>query len=180
METNKTEQKSGFLTTTNILIGGAVILLILAYAFRNQLMAMLGMGEAEEEVKVKEGRSQTAPPTGVAAPSVAISPGNYFVSGAAIDKAVQGKFDKWKDMSMGEYNALYGKIDSLFGSGKKNDKDVPWNVSYAQAFFKGMNIKPTPSNAEIFKNEIQEYINNPAHLPNWEVDNKPAGYFLTA
>ena len=177
MEPNN-NQPTGMSTTMKIVLSAGVSILILLFVFRDKIAAILGFGESPSVGAAdSKTRSQTQT-TSTTAPSVAISPGNYFVSGAAIDKVVQGKFDKWKDMNKDEYNAFYGKVDQLFGHGKANDKDVPWNVSYAQAFFKGMNLKPIPAYVEIFKNELQEYLNNPAKIPNWEVDSTPAGQFL--
>lgn len=176
---NNQQQSSG---NNMFLIGGIIVFLLIlagvAYAYftKNQTMPSVssGAGGAGGSGEGVTGTKTTA--------KLRV---NDYVSGEAINKRQLSNYAPYVDLSftaddrkktdaptkarISQYDAYWGKIDSLFG-------DAANNEPYVTGFMKGMNLALKHDLVAIFKDQIQEYLNNDAKLPHWEVTTK--GQFL--
>ena len=165
--TTVTPSAGGMSTTTMALIAVAVLV------FGAFLYTKMKASPAAVAPKMGSGADGSAP---VVAPGPDTScKSSDFVNCAAVAKRKAGNYAAYSgSMTPANVNGFYGTSTNLFGAAK-DDKGLDWNAAYAWAFLIGLNLDATASNLQIFKSYIQEYINNPSHLANWEV--KP-GQFL--
>lgn len=178
-----TDNGQSFISKYGLWIALAIVLLI-GFANADKIKSMLGMGETKMPSASSGSNgidTQQAPAVATPAAQPKKIVGNDYVSGDAINKVLLGNYEKYKVLIpegtkrldsnkklWEKYDGYWGKIDELFGPAKDNEPAV-------SAFLKGMNLAWRPDYVAIFKDYIQEYINNPAHLSHWEV---AVGQFL--
>jgi hypothetical protein len=105
---------------------------------------------------------------------------NDYVSGEAINKRQLSNYAAWSDLGLKGENAVEDKkvpakkakwdqYDAFWGAIDKHFGDPSANEPYVTGFMKGMNLAQKHDLVAIFKDEIQQYLDNDAKLPHWEV-----------
>lgn len=153
----------GMSTTTMALIAIAVLVF---GAFLYTKMSTPAPGAATPPVAPKMGSGADSTTTD----SSAACKSSDIIDCAAVAKRKSGNFKPYQG-AISNVGAFYSTGGSLFGNpdGKNTNTNLAWG------FLIGLNVDATASNLQIFKQYIQEYIDNPAHLMNYEVT---AGQFL--
>ena len=185
---SKTESTGGI---SGYVIGGIVLVVLLLigaaylYVSKNTTMPAVSSGSSGGAGSNASTPTYTSTPTSqIIGTKVKV---NDYVTGEAINKRQLSNYAPWVDLKLDQkthdadqsnpakkakwdqYGAYWGKINELFGDPSNNEP-------YVTGFMKGMNLALKHDLVAIFKDSIQQYLDNPAKLPHWEVTK--AGQFL--
>ena len=137
------------------------------------------MNKSSSAASAPLGSPSPSPSLRDASVSAPATGGNDYVSGAAIAKRKGGNYEGWKDLGLNQANRekdkadpiqmdKWNQFDTFWGTVDSNFGNVAENSSVVSGFLKGMNLPIRKDSVLLFKQFIQEYIDNPVHKKDWE------------